>query len=416
MTAAGWFAREARLPSAVGRTQVTTARALRHLPGTDQAWLDGRITREHVRVLDRGGEPRIRRPHRHARARADRHRRGPHLPSTGASASPRWSPELDTEGPDPDDPTHTTASWGRVGAVRRAPRQVRRRRGRAPRTDHRGPRPTRLFRPTSTSTSRPPTCRCCPASQLRAHAIIDLILHGPDTRTTPHRHATSRDTPRRHRRRHRRRTRRRHRRDARARSSEVDEASGKKVPKRTKNPLRVGVTLVLRPRRTTPRSARAPEPSAGSPGRSPTPRAATCALDHFASLLCDCRPPTPCWSTTATTRSTSGPQRPLLSPPTTPHRDHPRRRLRHARLRLPRRLGRDPPRRASTPRAAPPTIVILVALCRRHHGITHRKGWTMHATGDGWFWWTTPSGDTFWSQRHGRQRAGPTPHQRRIAA
>jgi hypothetical protein len=51
----------------------------------------------------------------------------------------------------------------------------------------------------------------------------------------------------------------------------------------------------------------------------------------------------------------------------------------------------------------------LAALCRRHHGITHRKGWTMHATNDGWFWWTTPSGHTFWSQRHGRQRTGPTP-------
>ena len=31
----------------------------------------------------------------------------------------------------------------------------------------------------------------------------------------------------------------------------------------------------------------------------------------------------------------------------------------------------------------------------------------MHATDDHWFWWTTPSGETFWSQRHGRQRAGP---------
>ena len=51
----------------------------------------------------------------------------------------------------------------------------------------------------------------------------------------------------------------------------------------------------------------------------------------------------------------------------------------------------------------------LVALCRRHHGVTHRKGWCMHATDDGWFYWITPSGQRFWSQRHHRRRAGPAP-------
>ena len=51
----------------------------------------------------------------------------------------------------------------------------------------------------------------------------------------------------------------------------------------------------------------------------------------------------------------------------------------------------------------------LASLCRHHHGVTHRTGWTMHVTDDEWFWWTTPHGHTFWSQRHGRQRAGPTP-------
>ncbi len=54
-------------------------------------------------------------------------------------------------------------------------------------------------------------------------------------------------------------------------------------------------------------------------------------------------------------------------------------------------------------------IEVLALLCRRHHRITHRTGWTMHATDDQWFWWRTPSGDTLWSQRHGRQRAGPPP-------
>jgi hypothetical protein len=58
----------------------------------------------------------------------------------------------------------------------------------------------------------------------------------------------------------------------------------------------------------------------------------------------------------------------------------------------------------------------LAPLCRRHHGITHRTGWAMHATDDGWFWWVTPSGDSFWSQRHGTQRAGPTPHHHDLAA
>ena len=37
----------------------------------------------------------------------------------------------------------------------------------------------------------------------------------------------------------------------------------------------------------------------------------------------------------------------------------------------------------------------------------------MHVTPDQWFWWETPSGNTFWSQRHGKQRAGPAPPPRR---
>jgi hypothetical protein len=54
-------------------------------------------------------------------------------------------------------------------------------------------------------------------------------------------------------------------------------------------------------------------------------------------------------------------------------------------------------------------VARLASLCRHHHGVTHRTGWEMHATSDGWFWWTTPSGNTIWSQRHGRRRTGPTP-------
>ena len=51
----------------------------------------------------------------------------------------------------------------------------------------------------------------------------------------------------------------------------------------------------------------------------------------------------------------------------------------------------------------------LAPQCRHHHGVTHRDGWQMFASDDGWFWWQTPAGLTFWSQRHGQQRAGPAP-------
>jgi hypothetical protein len=49
----------------------------------------------------------------------------------------------------------------------------------------------------------------------------------------------------------------------------------------------------------------------------------------------------------------------------------------------------------------------LAGLCRHHHGIVHRRGWSMTATEDQWFVITTPTGKVLHSQRHGRQRAGP---------
>ena len=58
---------------------------------------------------------------------------------------------------------------------------------------------------------------------------------------------------------------------------------------------------------------------------------------------------------------------------------------------------------AGGPADGPTDLGNLASLCRTHHGITHRTGWEMHATPDQWFWWRTPTGNTFWSQRHGRQ-------------
>jgi hypothetical protein len=54
-------------------------------------------------------------------------------------------------------------------------------------------------------------------------------------------------------------------------------------------------------------------------------------------------------------------------------------------------------------------VTRMASLCRHHHGVTHRTGWHMHATDDGWYHWQTPTGRTFWSQRHGRTRPGPAP-------
>jgi hypothetical protein len=56
----------------------------------------------------------------------------------------------------------------------------------------------------------------------------------------------------------------------------------------------------------------------------------------------------------------------------------------------------------------PTDIFNLALLCRYHHGVTHRRGWTMTAAGSDWFTWTTPSGDRLHSQRH-RGRS-PTAH------
>ena len=48
----------------------------------------------------------------------------------------------------------------------------------------------------------------------------------------------------------------------------------------------------------------------------------------------------------------------------------------------------------------------LALLCRHHHGVTHRHGWTMTALADHTFTWTTPTGQVLTSQRN---RGSPGP-------
>jgi len=48
----------------------------------------------------------------------------------------------------------------------------------------------------------------------------------------------------------------------------------------------------------------------------------------------------------------------------------------------------------------------LALLCRHHHGVTHRTGWTMTTQTDQTFTWTTPAGRTLTSQRN---RGSPGP-------
>ena len=62
----------------------------------------------------------------------------------------------------------------------------------------------------------------------------------------------------------------------------------------------------------------------------------------------------------------------------------------------------------------PTDIFNLALLCRYHHGVTHRRGWTMTAAGGDWFTWTTPTRDTLHSQRH-RGRS-PTEHPAHLTA
>ena len=404
LSAAGWFAREVKLPSEAGRAQVSTARALRHLPGTDQAWLDGRIGREHVRVLTAAANPRIR---EHIASLEDEL-----IGIAEDRTFVRWRQrvaevvaELDQDGPDPEDPTHTTASWGRSGlfAVLRAKfagaevellEQIIE------------AETNRLFHVNVAEHAATIDLPLLSRSQLRAQAIIGLILHGPDTRTDP----DDTDLPAR-----RRTQRTRPTPTPTVRPTKVTARWTRRRGRRSRSGPRTRCgsgspwCCVL----ATPRSPSC-RPSAGSTWSLTNGEGQHLALEHFASLICDCAAHallvddggTP-FAQGRNARYASPTQRRVVI-------------IRDGGCVMP---GCDCPAAwveihhvIFHSNGGKTTIVNLVALCRRHHGITHRKGWSMHASGDGWFYWITPSGDSFWSQRYGRQRAGPTPNQIPIAA
>jgi hypothetical protein len=52
-------------------------------------------------------------------------------------------------------------------------------------------------------------------------------------------------------------------------------------------------------------------------------------------------------------------------------------------------------------------VPLLALVCRRHHRVAHRHGWSVSLDAEGWTQWTTPTGRTFEGQRHQRTRAGP---------
>jgi hypothetical protein len=54
----------------------------------------------------------------------------------------------------------------------------------------------------------------------------------------------------------------------------------------------------------------------------------------------------------------------------------------------------------------------MALLCRWHHGIAHRTGWTTGIDPDQWVWFRNPNGTIHWGQRHGRTRPhAPHSHQ-----
>ena len=361
MPAAGWFAREARLPTRAAKAQVNVAHVLaRHLPATDQAWHDGRITRDHVRVMVAAANPRIRTEISAVEdtlvglVEGTTFRDWKQIVDAAVAAA-------DQDGPRPDDPTNTSASWSRSGAYA----ELRARFGGASvevleqiieaKTDE-------LFRRQAADRKNTKDIPDLTRNQLRGHAIAELLI----------------------------------------------QALG--VDKATSKGPRTAVTLVVRAdeRRIDPAA------SVAAGGLATTdilwslsgPNGDHLLAEHFDALLCDCdahvllvdAEDNPL-NLGRTVRWASAKQRLAVL-------------IRDGGCAMP---GCDCPvgwldihHLIRWDDGGPTDIDNLVALCRRHHGTAHRKGWNLQWC-DGWLVWTTPSGTTFWAQRHGRQRAGPAP-------
>jgi hypothetical protein len=62
-------------------------------------------------------------------------------------------------------------------------------------------------------------------------------------------------------------------------------------------------------------------------------------------------------------------------------------------------------------KGGPTDLANLVALCRHHHGVTHRNGWSMTLDDRQVPHWTSPSGEHLVGQRHRRRRFRPDDRQ-----
>jgi hypothetical protein len=370
---AAWFAAEAGITPSAANAQIRTARILtRFLPETDQEWLNGTITRDHVAVMVRAANPRIR------DLISDAERELLDLVDGRTFAAWKDSVDhvvssLDEDGPEPDDPANTTASWSRTGdyaalAARfmgcdvEVLEQV---------LDH---RMNALYRAAVKDRDLTADLPLPTRAQLRGQAIKDLLL----------------------------------------------EAGGITPGTRA----RVAVNLVLRgvpqPGPTLVNGLPTVHPDGGAPDWPVLSSLSSLTwslsnlngdhlvLKHFEQLLCDCDIH-PMLVDTAGNPLKLG-RTVWLAPP----------KLRKAVLIRDGGCGHpgcDAPVsmvdvhhvKGFTLQGGLTDIDNLIALCRRHHGVAHRKGWSLTAVGDGWFWWSTPSGHGYWSQRHGTQRAGPAP-------
>lgn len=364
-TTAGWFATATGLPHNAVRAQLKTARLLeQQMATTGQAWLDGTITRDHVRVLLDAANPRIR-----DEFAAEQHDL---IAGVARTRFDVWKAHvaervrlLDQDGPEPDDPTITSATWARSDAF--AELQARFGGADAEVLEQIIERETdSLFRRHTKERRKNPELPAFTRNQLRGQAIVALLIE----------------------------------------SQAVDPAS-------TTRPT-TAVHLVVHahglPCINGDGEIDWPDLTASSSDvtwRITNPDGRRLTAEGFATLVCD----------------------PTVHPLLVDADGNPLKLGRKA------RLAEPPQRRAVLLRdggcAFPgcdctvgwadihhvidwdhggrTDIDNLVAVCRRHHGVAHRRGWSLTAAGDGWFVWATPTGRTFWSQRHGTQRAGPAP-------